>query len=98
MAPFAVGDRVRVAAAFPPGHVRTPLFLRGRSGVIIRHFGAFANPERLAYGMSGRPLLNLYQVKFTMDEVWRGDGAYAPGDTVTADIYEHWLERCEDEQ
>ena len=98
MAPYAVGDRVRVADASPPGHVRTPLFLRGCRGVIIRHFGAFANPERLAYGMHGRPLLNLYQVKFDMSEVWHGDGNYAPGDTVTADIYEHWLEPCEDGQ
>ena len=92
MASFNIGDQVRVAAAFPPGHVRTPAFVRGRSGTIIRHFGAFPNPERLAYGMNGLPKLNLYQVLFTMDEVWQGDGAYAPADTVTADIFEHWLE------
>ena len=35
---------------------------------------------------------HLYQVLFTMDEAWEGDGAYAPGDTVAADIYETWLE------
>lgn len=89
---FRVGDSVRVADAYPPGHVRTPAFLRGRHGTVIRHFGAFANPERLAYGMNGLPKLNLYQVLFTMDEVWHGDGAYAPTDTVTADIFEPWLE------
>ncbi len=92
MSRFAVGQRVRVAEAQPPGHVRTPQFLRGRDGVVLRHFGAFPNPERLAYGMDGRPALDLYQVLFTMDEVWAGEGAYAPRDTVTADIYESWLE------
>ena len=95
--PFAIGDKVRVAQAYPPGHVRTPGFLRGRTGVVVRHFGAFPNPERLAYGMSGLPLLNLYQILFTMDEVWQGDGDYGPADTVTADVYENWLDAAQDE-
>ncbi len=93
---FKVGDRVKVANASPPGHVRTPTFVRGKAGTIIRHYGAFPNPERLAYGMTGLPKLDLYQVVFPMDDIWAGDGAYAPGDTVTADIYEHWLEPTED--
>lgn len=90
--PFGIGEPVRVAAGSPPGHVRTPMFLRGRSGVVIRHFGAFANPERLAYGLSGLPKIHLYQVLFTMDETWAGTGDYEAADTVTADIYETWLE------
>lgn len=89
---FEIGERVRVALAFPPGHVRTPLFLRGKTGVIVRNYGRFPNPERLAYGMHGEPALTLYMVKFPMDEVWDGEGAYEAGDTVTADIYEHWLQ------
>jgi nitrile hydratase subunit beta len=89
---WRAGDRVRVALAFPPGHIRTPLFLRGKTGVILREYGVFPNPERLAYGMHGEPALTLYMVKFTMDEVWGGAGAYGPKDTVTADIYEHWLQ------
>jgi hypothetical protein len=31
-------------------------------------------------------------VKFEMDGVWAGNGTYAKRDTVTADLYEHWLE------
>ena len=89
---FKAGDRVRVALAYPPGHIRTPYFLRGKKGVVLRDFGAFPNPERLAYGMHGLPELPLYMVKFDMDEVWEGKGAYGPNDTVTADIYENWLE------
>jgi nitrile hydratase len=89
---FAAGARVRVLEAHPPGHIRTPLYLRGKRGVILRDFGAWPNPERLAYGMHGLPAITLYQVAFTMVEVWAGDGTYGPRDTVTADIYEHWLE------
>jgi nitrile hydratase subunit beta len=90
--PYTIGETVRVAQGLPPGHVRTPLFLRGRTGEIIRHFGDFPNPERLAYGLSGLPKLHLYQVLFTMDEAWEGNGSYAAGDTIAADIYETWLE------
>ena len=90
--PFQIGAKIRVSQGLPPGHVRTPQFLRGREGEVIRHFGDFPNPERLAYGLSGLPKLHLYQVLFTMDQTWEGDGAYAPGDTVAADIYETWLE------
>ena len=100
MSRFQAGDRVRVAKAFPPGHVRTPTFVRGLTGTVIRHFGAFPNPSLLAYGMSGRPLLDLYQVAFDMDDAWAHrpqDGRdYAKGDSVTADIYENWLEPVED--
>ena len=92
MSRFAPGDRVSVAQAFPPGHVRTPTFLRGLTGTVVRHFGAFPNPSLLAYGMSGQPALDLYQVVFDMDDVWDGDGKYAAGDTVAADIYDNWLE------
>jgi nitrile hydratase len=89
---FNIGDLVRVGDALPPGHIRTPMFLRGCKGTIIKHFGSFPNPERLAYGLNGLPKINLYQVLFDMDEAWNGDGDYAVGDTITADIYETWLE------
>lgn len=89
---FAAGDTVRVALSFPPGHIRTPAFLRGREGVVLRCFGSFGNPERLAYGMSGLPELPLYHVLFRMRDVWQGDGEFGENDTVAADIFETWLE------
>ena len=95
---YRIGDRVKVTDAHPPGHVRTPEFVRGRTGTIIRHYGAFPNPERLAYGMTGLPKLDLYQVLFPMEEVRHRDGANAPGDTLTAEIYEHWLVPGEEQQ
>ena len=34
----------------------------------------------------------IYQVLFEMDEALKGNGDYSDGDTITADIYETWLE------
>lgn len=82
--------RVSVRSMSPPGHVRTPAYLRGRTGRVERALGAFPNPEQLAYGLPA-PAQPLYRVRFTMAEIW-GDAAERPGDTLDADIYGHWLE------
>lgn len=86
-----MAERVRVKSMMPPGHVRTPAYLRGKVGVIERELGAFANPEQLAYGLKAgeKPL---YRVRFTMAEVW-GASAETPTDTIDAEIFGHWLER-----
>ncbi|WP_226782571.1 SH3-like domain-containing protein [Oceaniglobus trochenteri] len=86
----APGAPVRVRSFQPPGHIRTPHYLRGKCGVIERRLGPFGNPEQLAYGLPGDPL-PLYRVRFTMAEVWGGK-AERPDDTLDAEIYGHWLE------
>lgn len=88
---FRTGDRVLVAARRPPGHVRTPWYIRGHSGVVERMCGAFANPEDLAYGGTGLRAQPLYRVRFELAQVWPGYRG-APGDTIEIEIYEHWLE------
>ena len=88
---FRSGDRVRVSAMFPPGHLRTPHYIRGKSGVIERLCGAFANPEELAFGRPGTPRQPLYRVRFAQGAVWP-DYAGAAGDTIDIEIYQHWLE------
>jgi nitrile hydratase len=88
---FKIGDRVHVRADEHEGHHRTPAYLKGKSGVVVKKFGAWRNPEELAYGKPGLPKQTLYMVKFDMDGVWGGNGTYAKKDTVTADLYEHWL-------
>ncbi len=88
---FAVGDAVWVRAAYPPGHVRTPFYIRGKRGVIERLCGQYANPEELAYGRDGKPRLPLYRVRFRQCEVWPGYTG-APEDTLDVEIYQHWLE------
>ena len=93
---FADGARVRVRWAAPPGHVRTPWFVRGHMGVVHGLAGHFANPEELAYGRDGLPAGALYRVRFRQSELWPGY-AGAPADTTVADIFEHWLEPAEEE-
>ena len=88
---FKPGDRVRVDARDHDGHCRTPSYLRGKPGRIETVAGSFRNPEELAYYRPGTPALPLYRVRFRQADVW-ADYAGPPNDTVTADIYEHWLE------
>jgi len=90
-AAFAAGDRVKVRRAYPPGHVRTPYYIRGVTGIIERILDAFPNPEEKAYGRSGAPNQRLYRVRFRQVDVWP-DYQGLPGDTVDIEIYQHWLE------
>lgn len=88
---FAPGDAVTVRLAHPPGHIRTPFYVRGKPGVIERTLGAFPNPEELAFGRDGLPARPLYRVRFAQTALWP-DYAGAAGDTVDVELYEHWLE------
>lgn len=88
---FAPGQTVRVRRADPPGHVRTPWYIRGHHGVVERVVGAFPNPEELAYGRSGLPPVVLYRVRFAQRQIWP-DYAGPPHDTLDLELYEHWLE------
>ncbi|MGB0799940.1 MAG: SH3-like domain-containing protein, partial [Planktomarina sp.] len=82
--------KVRVHNRWPPGHIRTPAYLRGKVGEVERDIGPFGNPELNAYR---RPVskYNLIRVRFTMAEIW-GENAENPDDTLEAEIYSHWLE------
>jgi nitrile hydratase len=88
---FKVGDAVRVLKAFPPGHIRTPFFIRGCKGTIDAVCGAYPNPEELAYLRPGLPAQPLYRVRFIQRDIWPDyDGSAS--DSVVIDIYQHWLE------
>jgi hypothetical protein len=93
---FVTGDRVRVRRSFPPGHLRTPWYIRGKAGVVERVLSPFPNPEQRAYGQSGEPKPRLYRVRFLQKDVW-ADYAGAGADTVDVEIYQHWLEPIGDE-
>ena len=88
---FSSGERVHVREVDAPGHIRTPHYIRGKTGVVERFVGFFKNPEELAYGRSGEPRCALYRVRFVQSEVWPDyDGA--ADDTLDIDLYEHWLQ------
>ena len=88
---YNVGDPVVIKRAFPPGHRRTPFYIRGKAGVIERICGAFPNPEELAYGFDGEPGKILYRVRFPQHHVWPGYAGPAQ-DVIEMEIFEHWLE------
>ena len=87
---FKPGDRVKVKFEDRPGHLRTPWYIRGKSGWIEKVYGDFLNPESLAFGKDGLPKKTLYLVAFNQTDVW-GTSAGAK-DKVLVDIYDHWLE------
>ena len=87
------GDKVRVRALEPPGHVRTPWYLRGKNGIIERRLGQAPNPEQLAYGLTSCDV-ELMRVRFTMREIW-GENCECPDDTLDAEVLSHWLEQVE---
>ena len=91
--PFAPGDVVRVIGVNPPGHRRTPFYIRGCVGEIERLCGAFPNPEELAQMRDGLPAQPLYRVRFAQKDVWP-DYTGSPSDALEIEIFQHWLEKA----
>jgi nitrile hydratase beta subunit-like protein len=87
---FEAGDLVRVRMEDRPGHIRTPWYIRGKTGRVERVYGEFLNPESLAFGGDGLPKRPLYLVAFNQTDVW--GTAQGPKDKLLVDIYEHWLD------
>ncbi len=87
---FKPGDTVRVRAEDRPGHIRTPFYIRGKTGWVERVYGEFLNPESLAFGGDGLPKRTLYLVSFNQGDIW-GD-SQSPRDKLLVDLYEHWLD------
>ena len=88
---FRPGDRVRVRMEDRPGHIRTPFYIRGKTGWVEKMHGQFLNPESLAYGRDGLPKRPLYLIGFYQVEVWE-NYKVSKSDKLYVDIYEHWLE------
>jgi nitrile hydratase len=90
---LAAGSPVRVKDSWPeldgPVHIRTPHYVRGRRGAIVRHLGDFPNPEDIAFGRPA-PLCALYHVAVPFRELWP-EAAHDDSELVV-EIYEHWLQ------
>jgi hypothetical protein len=86
------GQKVRVKLDWPhlrgPAHIRTPHYLRGETGIVVRHLGDYPNPEDLAFH---RPAADvpLYHVAFDLSSLWHEGGGR---DELLVEIYQHWLE------
>ena len=89
---FVVDDLVQVVDQGQAGHIRTPVYLLGKQGKVIRLQGVFLNPEDLAHFKPRVLQLPLYLVEFEMVEVW-GDRCpqRSRQDKLCVEIYEPWL-------
>lgn len=79
---FRVGDRVRVKCTSPAGNPRTPVYVRGKDGIVTALHGSIVNPldHRGVYP----PLCS---VLFSVCDVFGGAGR----DTLSVDLHEDWL-------
>ena len=82
---FAAGQEVRISSRSHEGHHRTPAYVKGQAGTVVRLHGSFTNPETRAYGDDGLPRQQLYLVALASDT----------NEKVLVDVYEHWLEADE---
>jgi nitrile hydratase len=87
---FKVGDRIVVKSGPPEQHCRTPSYLRGISGSVVEVMGQYQNPSLLAFHETCVSKIWLYRVHFEQVDIWPTYSG-PNGDTVEADIYEHWL-------
>jgi len=93
---FAPGDRVRTRlparnALAPGGHTRLPAYAAGHVGRVILSHGCHVFPDANAHGLGEQPE-PLYTVAFAAADLW--GQAEAPGDEVTLDLWESYLERA----
>src|SRR4051794_11773208 len=88
---LSAGTPVRVRLDWPelrgPCHIRTPHYLRGRTGTVVRHLGDYRNPEDLAFARPAA-VLPLYHVAFAPRTIWPDSRA----DEIVVEVYEPWLE------
>jgi len=90
---FAAGETVRVKDAWleaaGPVHIRTPYYVRGVVGEVVRWLGDFPNPEDLAFARPAERRA-LYHVRFRKGAIWP---EAKPDDELLIEIFTHWLER-----
>ena len=88
---LAAGNAVHVRDDWPelrgPAHIRTPHFVRGKRGTVVRHLGDFPNPEDIAFARPAAPV-PLYHVAFRLHDLWPD----ATGEELLVELYGHWLE------
>lgn len=85
---FAVGDRVRVRDRHPSGHTRTPRYVRGKRGAVVRVDVTAPLPDLEAHG-AGRVLDPTYAVRFEAAELWGDEGR---GESVVVGVWEYDLQ------
>ena len=87
---FKSRDRVTVLDLNKSGHVRIPVYVRGKTGWIVQYCGRYLNPQDLAIGKTSGPAIDLYRVAFRQHDLWPPQNNL-PDDQLIIEIYDHWL-------
>jgi len=88
---FHAGQLVTVRELPVTGHVRTPWYVRGRTGRVVAERGRWPNPELLAYGRDDHDGADVFAVEFDQHELWSTYEGSAD-DRLLLDLCAHWLE------
>jgi hypothetical protein len=88
---LAPGAAIRVRDDWPeargPAHIRTPHYLRGHHGRVLRHLGDFPDPSALAFAQPAA-VIPLYHVAFDPAAIWPD----ATAGELMVELYGTWLE------
>ena len=88
---FAVGDHVRARTVRTPGHHRSPRYVHGRRGLVVRDNGVYALQDTDEYGQQrGDFPQHVYTVRFSARELWAERGH--PRDAVHVELWEDYLD------
>jgi nitrile hydratase len=87
---FTAGDRVRVQAEGVPGHIRLPLYIRGKIGVVVRETPAYPFPDAHAHGVPAEDEPT-YDVQFRSEDLW--PNASDPA-LVYVGVFQSYLEKA----
>ncbi len=88
-AKFKVGDEILAKNIHPLHHTRTPRYIRGKRGVILKDYGVFLLADTNAHGGPDKPQ-HVYSVQFMARELW-GEEANA-NDSVCIDLHDDYLD------
>jgi len=91
---FSVGDKVRVrqedfASRWRKPHLRTPGYIFGKVGVVIRYAGQYENPQFAAFRVK-EVTQPLYRVSFKQRDLWNHYDGH-PNDSLEIEIFQDWL-------
>jgi len=92
---FQTGQTVTVRELPVTGHVRTPWYVRGRTGRVVGGRGRWPNPELLAYGQEDPDGTDVFAVEFEQHHLWSSYEGPAH-DLLVLDLCAHWLEDASD--
>jgi nitrile hydratase len=82
---YGVGEVVRVREWHPLGHTRAPLYVQGKTGVVVRLDGVFSVPD-VEYHCDRQRSEPTYSVRFEAIDLWG-----TAGDPVHVDLWESYL-------